>query len=83
MPFRLTPQTMKAFLFVLLLNVVTFVQPVIGQPSDPSVMWDLSGRWRYQFDREDVGIAERWFERRLDQTLSTPVRCRARGSAIR
>ena len=63
---------MKALLFVLLLNVVTFVQPVIGQPSAPSVMWDLSGRWRYQLDREDVGIAERWFELRLDKTLRLP-----------
>ena len=63
---------MKTFFFVALFNVLAFAQPAIGQPSDPSAMWDLSGRWRYQLDREDAGIAERWYEQRLAKTLRLP-----------
>ncbi len=32
----------------------------------------LAGTWRFQLDREDAGITERWFERSLDQKISLP-----------
>jgi hypothetical protein len=63
---------MKAFRFAAFLVVLAFVQSLRGEPSAPSTVWDLSGRWRYQLDREDAGMAERWFERRLEKTLRLP-----------
>lgn len=35
-------------------------------------MWDLSGRWRFQLDREDAGVTERWFEQRLTENVRLP-----------
>src|SRR5690606_30781568 len=32
----------------------------------------LSGEWRFQLDRDDVGINERWFERSLADHIELP-----------
>jgi len=32
----------------------------------------LAGRWRFQMDREDAGVKERWFERSLEQRIELP-----------
>ena len=32
----------------------------------------LAGQWRFQLDREDAGVKERWFERSLDQRIKLP-----------
>jgi beta-galactosidase len=32
----------------------------------------LAGEWRFQLDREDAGVKERWFERALDQRIKLP-----------
>lgn len=32
----------------------------------------LAGEWRFQLDRGDAGVTERWFERSLEQRLKLP-----------
>lgn len=32
----------------------------------------LAGEWRFELDRKDVGIAERWFDKELSQTIRLP-----------
>ena len=32
----------------------------------------LAGRWRFQLDREDAGIKDRWFERALPESITLP-----------
>ena len=32
----------------------------------------LAGQWRFQLDREDAGVKQRWFERSLDQRIRLP-----------
>ena len=32
----------------------------------------LAGQWRFQLDREDAGVKERWFERSLEQRIQLP-----------
>ena len=32
----------------------------------------LAGQWRFELDRADAGINERWFERSLDQRIKLP-----------
>ncbi|MHB8522416.1 MAG: sugar-binding domain-containing protein [Limisphaerales bacterium] len=32
----------------------------------------LAGQWRFQLDRDDAGIRERWFERSLNQRIRLP-----------
>jgi hypothetical protein len=46
---------------------------------------DLSGVWRFQADRDDRGMAERWFARALDDELRLPgsMAEREKGDAIR
>ncbi|HWQ12152.1 MAG TPA: glycoside hydrolase family 2 TIM barrel-domain containing protein [Roseiflexaceae bacterium] len=40
---------------------------------------DLSGTWSFRLDPQDVGIAERWFERSLDGTIQLPGSLQAQG----
>jgi hypothetical protein len=40
---------------------------------------DLSGRWRFALDREDQGVAGRWYERRLEGTIQLPGILNAQG----
>ena len=39
--------------------------------ADPAVL-SLAGRWRFQLDRTDAGLAERWFTRTLPGTIQLP-----------
>ncbi|MBI2927362.1 MAG: discoidin domain-containing protein [Verrucomicrobia bacterium] len=39
----------------------------------------LAGPWRFQLDRADVGVAERWFERALSQRVKLPGSLPAQG----
>ena len=32
----------------------------------------LAGTWRFQLDRADVGVSERWFERALTERIQLP-----------
>ncbi|MEG0455880.1 MAG: beta-glucuronidase, partial [Bacteroides sp.] len=33
---------------------------------------NLSGQWKFQIDREDTGVKERWFNRQLDDCINLP-----------
>src|SRR5688500_16499188 len=39
----------------------------------------LAGRWRFALDRQDVGVTERWFNRRLPDTIRLPGSLPAQG----
>lgn len=41
--------------------------------------FSLAGRWRFQIDRADVGIAERWYERSLTDKIKLPGSLTAQG----
>ena len=36
------------------------------------VVIDLSGNWKFQIDREDVGIKEHWFRKQLTDSIYLP-----------
>ncbi len=42
-----------------------------GADDVPSVL-DLSGTWRFHFDRNDAGVKDRWFGRKLTETIMLP-----------
>ncbi len=48
-----------------------------GSPLEERI--DLSGIWRFQTDREDRGLAERWFARSLNDELRLPGSMAERG----
>ncbi len=50
-----------------LLALVACVSTAFAQTSLP-----LAGTWRFQFDRADAGIGERWFERTLPEKFTLP-----------
>jgi beta-galactosidase/beta-glucuronidase len=39
----------------------------------------LAGTWRFQLDRSDAGVAERWFARTLAEKVSLPGALAAQG----
>lgn len=51
------------------LFVLTFVAGALGQ-NNPL---DISGTWKFQIDREDAGMKDRWFDRELtDDCINLP-----------
>lgn len=58
---------MKHFLLSILL-VVTFVLDVSGQ----NRFVNLSGEWKFQIDRKDVGVKEQWFRKSFDDGINLP-----------
>ncbi len=66
---RLSP----ALLTVPLVVCATLIGPFCARAA--AVLADrvsLAGQWRFQLDREDAGVRERWFERRLNQRIKLP-----------
>ena len=51
-------------------------QTALAQPTDTV---SLAGKWRFDLDRADVGISEKWFDRALDKTVSLPGSLPAQG----
>ena len=49
---------------VLILNISLLTGQVIEK--------DLSGSWRFQIDREDKGVVEKWFSKRLSDEIYLP-----------
>ena len=45
--------------------------PTTAAAAQP-VSISLAGQWRFQLDRQDVGVKERWFERPLELRLKLP-----------
>ena len=33
---------------------------------------NLSGQWKFQIDREDAGVKQRWFNKQLDDCINLP-----------
>ena len=33
---------------------------------------DLSGKWNFQIDRNDAGVVEQWFKKRLNEEINLP-----------
>lgn len=60
----------KAMLALLTLPMV-FGLPATGTASDRQSQ-SLAGRWRFQADPEDKGLARRWFDKELSQTIRLP-----------
>jgi hypothetical protein len=44
----------------------------LGGPAVAGDALSLAGSWRFQLDRADAGIGERWFERSLSETFTLP-----------
>lgn len=60
----------KSLIQLFLLQVVLFLNnPLLtGQVIEK----DLSGNWQFQIDREDAGIVEKWFSKRLTDEIYLP-----------
>jgi len=59
---------------ILLAALLALVVPSLnasGKGDDASTL-DLSGSWKFQLDRNDVGVKERWFDRDLTETITLP-----------
>lgn len=54
-----------------LLVQIGFVFNASAGGGTPSTI-DLSGPWRFHFDRNDAGVKEKWFERKLTETIDLP-----------
>lgn len=59
---------MKQFLSILLFAFFSTLLAV-GQTH----FLNLSGQWKFQIDRGDVGVKERWFNRQLDDCINLPA----------
>ncbi len=69
---------MKTSLPLLIVTTLALVRPINSDPAAP-MMWDLAGRWHFQLDREDAGIAGRWFEQELAGSVRLPGSLPAQG----
>jgi len=56
---------------------IVFAGGLAALTADPTL--PLAGRWRFQLDRADVGITERWFERALPDKVKLPGTLSAQG----
>jgi hypothetical protein len=63
-------KTIKCLFMVIASGLTTFAET----PTLP-----LAGEWRFQLDREDAGVRERWFERALPQKIKLPGTLTAQG----
>ncbi|HVT72074.1 MAG TPA: hypothetical protein VHD61_02985 [Lacunisphaera sp.] len=59
------------------LPVVALVMTALSSPAAETI--DLSGRWQVALDRDQVGLAERWFARSSGQPISLPGSVQAAG----
>ena len=59
----------KLNLLPALLLSAALLSPALS-PADQSL--SLAGQWRFQLDRADAGVQERWFERPLEQRIKLP-----------
>ncbi|MCA5004938.1 exo-beta-1,4-galactosidase [Sphingobacterium bovistauri] len=59
---------MKNLFWVLILFLCFFTSDIILAQEIKS----LEGKWQFQIDRENVGIRERWFEKKLNDEIMLP-----------
>ncbi|WP_167759757.1 sugar-binding domain-containing protein [Massilia horti] len=50
-----------------------------AMPAYSAEVLDLAGSWRFSLDREDQGVAQRWFERTLPDRIKLPGILNAQG----
>ena len=55
----------KTFVF---LSYILFIQLLASQ----NKTLDLSGKWRFDIDKNDVGITEKWFSKQLSDKINLP-----------
>ena len=55
----------------------TCIVSLSASGSNPPIQ--LDGKWRFQLDRENAGVKERWFDRRLKGELTLPGSLPAQG----
>ena len=67
-------KTVSAALFLLQLaaSAILYGSPSASFMAAGAGRLSLAGQWRFQLDREDAGVKERWFERSLDQRIKLP-----------
>jgi hypothetical protein len=59
--------------FTILLVLLTALLNIAGaQTSSHTFHIKLAGKWRFQIDRNDAGIQEQWFNKKLDDTIRLP-----------
>lgn len=59
---------MKKQFLVSILLVLASTLTVAGQNRS----LDLSGKWNFQIDRQDMGVKEQWFRKSLDDSINLP-----------
>ena len=64
--------TIPAKLLLLLQIVCLFVTVCASAAGDIPSTLDLSGTWRFHFDRNDAGVKEKWFGKKLTETITLP-----------
>ena len=69
----MNPRTLIRTLVVLLLTTATILHAAKDQPLS------LAGTWRFELDRADAGVNERWFTRALPDTIQLPGSLQERG----
>lgn len=60
----------RLYLSTLAMLLLSLFRPVSGAPTSEVI--PLAGPWRYELDREDGGVRDRWFARTLTGTLTLP-----------
>ena len=63
---------MNRYAAVAALTIITLASTSAMPPKTPPRAITLDGTWRYQLDKENRGIDERWYTRRLAGTLILP-----------
>ena len=64
---------MNCFARHLILVLALGFAPTVARTAEAqSDLRSLAGTWRFQLDRDDVGLQERWFERELPQRIHLP-----------
>lgn len=59
---------------------VVVLQALLPAPaSGAEDVLDLAGRWRFELDRSDAGVQQRWFARELTDSLALPGTLQAQG----
>lgn len=72
------PALFRWHLVAVLLVVASTKWQTPAAAAEPSTI-PLAGEWRFQLDRENVGIDERWFDRQLSATVHLPGSLPAQG----
>jgi beta-galactosidase/beta-glucuronidase len=72
-PLAMNLRTLIRALIVLLLTTAAVLHAANDQPIS------LAGTWRFELDRADVGVNERWFTRALPDTIQLPGSLQERG----